>query len=209
MSETPYILEKDGTFYSFPSEGAACAFLGVPKCCVASAYRHGGIYHGYRVIKPVSEKDIYRNKRLHKIWESMLDRCEYKKHKRYYNYGGRGIVVCDEWHEYIPFARWAKLNGYTDSLTLDRIDNNGNYDPDNCRWVTMLEQQNNKRVNRHAEYNGKEYTVAQLARMAGIGTTTMAQRLSYGWSVEEAMKRPVAHRTKKRLHEDRREEENA
>ena len=75
---TPYILEKDGVYYSFQSEKDACDFLGVPPSCVSSAYRHGIIYHGFNIIKPLSENDIYNNKRLRKIWESMHERCEYE-----------------------------------------------------------------------------------------------------------------------------------
>lgn len=80
---TPYILEKDGVYYSFQSEKDACDFLGVPPSCVSSAYRHGIIYHGFNIIKPLSENDIYNNKRLRKIWESMHERCEYEKHPQY------------------------------------------------------------------------------------------------------------------------------
>lgn len=193
---TPYILEKDGVYYSFPSEKAACDFLGVSKSCVASAYRQGNLYHGYRIIKPVSENDIYGDKRLRKIWESMHERCEYEKHVQYHNYGGRGISVCDEWDEYIPFAKWAFSNGYSDGFSIDRIDTNGNYEPDNCRWSTMKEQANNKRTNRIIIYQEQEYTLTELAEKVGMNVTTLRERLNLGWSVDDAVNRPVRLRTK-------------
>lgn len=193
---TPYILEKNGVYYCFPSEKSACDFLGVSKSCVASAYRQGNTYYGYNIIKPVSEDDIYRNKRLWKIWESMHERCEYQKHVQYHNYGGKGVKVCDEWSEYLPFAKWAFSNGYADNLTIDRINGNGNYEPSNCRWATVKEQQNNRATNRIIEYRGEMYTLTQLAEKTGINKTTLRERLNMGWDIEEAVNRPVRLRTK-------------
>lgn len=193
---TPYILEKDGVYYSFQSEKDACDFLGVPPSCVSSAYRHGIIYHGFNIIKPLSENDIYNNKRLRKIWESMHERCEYEKHPQYHNYGGRGISVCNEWREYIPFAKWAFSNGYADDLSIDRIDTDGIYEPNNCRWVTMKEQANNKRTNRIVVYDNQEYTLTELAEKIGINKTTLRERLNMGWSIEDAVNRPVRLRTR-------------
>lgn len=193
---TPYILEKDGTYYSFQSEKDACDFLGVCKSCVSSAYRQGKPYYGYNIIKPLSENDIYNNKRLRKIWESMHERCEYEKHPQYHNYGGRGIAVCDEWSEYIPFAKWAFRNGYSEKQSIDRIDPDGMYEPSNCRWATAKEQQNNKRTNRIIVYREQEYTLTELAEKIGMNATTLKERLNFGWSVEDAVERPVRQRTK-------------
>lgn len=192
---TPYVLVKDGKYYVFPSEKSACDFLGVSCCCVASAARQGGTYHGFKVIKGISENDIYGDKRLRKIWGSMHERCEYEKHPHYKIYGGRGIFVCDEWKEYIPFAKWAFQNGYDKTLTLDRIDFNGNYEPSNCRWVTTKEQANNKRTNRIVVYNEKRYTVTELAELIGMNKTTLKERLNMGWSVSDAVERPIRKRT--------------
>ena len=194
---TPYILEKDGVYYSFQSEKDACDFLGVCPSCVASAYRQGMIYHGFNIIKPVSENDIYNDKRLRKIWESMHARCEYEKHPQYYNYGGRGIKVDAEWLEYIPFAKWAFKNGYSEELTIDRIDPDGMYEPENCRWATIKEQANNKRNNRIVVYREQRYTLTELAEQIGMNKTTLKERLNNGWRVEDAVERPVRFRSNK------------
>ena len=191
---TPYILEKDGVYYSFQSEKDACDFLGVSPCTVSSSHRHKSTCCGFNIIKPLSENDIYNDKRLRKIWESMHERCKYEKHPQYHNYGGRGICVCDEWSEYIPFAKWAFSHGYADDLSIDRIDANGMYEPDNCRWATMKEQANNKRTNRIVVYNENEYTLTELAELIGMNKTTLKERLNAGWSVEDAVNRPIRFR---------------
>ena len=177
---TPYILEKNGIYYSFPSEKAACEFLGVPQTCVASASRTCRTYHGYHIIKAISENEIYANKRLRKIWESMRERCYYVKHSHYSAYGGRGIMVCDDWQEYIPFAKWAFRNGYAESLTIDRIDVNGNYEPSNCRWIPMTEQQSNKRTNHYIVVDGERMTISQCAKKYGIPKSTVRYRVNKG-----------------------------
>lgn len=187
-----YILEKDGDYFVFTSEKAACDFLGISKNRVAVDCAIYGKTHGYNIIKAFSEKDIYCNNRLHSIWYAMKDRCYNPKHPYYEKYGGSGITVCEAWlNSYIEFAKWAFSNGYEEDLTIDRIDNSKGYEPKNCKWSTQTEQCNNRCTNRVLEYKGERYTLANLSRKVGIKKTTLGERLKRGWSVEEAAETPV------------------
>lgn len=134
--------------------------------------------------------------RIRTIWVNMKQRCENPNNPNYKYYGDRGITVCKEWQNLETFYEWANSNGYRDNLTIDRIDVNGNYEPSNCRWITMKEQHNNKRSNRIIEYRGQKYTLTQLAEKSGIKKTTLKERLNLGWSVEDAVSRPVRQRTR-------------
>ena len=111
-----------------------------------------GCYNSEQAIKhceAMAKHDMYKD-RLYRVWCGMKARCETPSARNYKNYGGRGISVCEEWKEFIPFYEWAIANGYNDKAeygkcTIDRIDVNGNYEPSNCRWVDMKTQNNNKR----------------------------------------------------------------
>ena len=104
--------------------------------------------------------------RLYVAWQHMIGRCTRKNVKDYNLYGGRGITVCSEWiSSFEAFRDWALANGYADSLTIDRIDVNGNYCPENCRWVSHSEQQQNKTNNTFVEYNGETKTASDWARI--------------------------------------------
>lgn len=118
------------------------------------------------------------NTRLYHIWCGMKSRCNYPKNNRYYTYGARGIRVCPEWNKsFVAFRDWALKNGYRDDLTLDRIDVNGNYCPENCRWATVKEQANNRRDNVIIVYEEKKYTIAQLAEKIGVNPKALYARL--------------------------------
>lgn len=120
--------------------------------------------------------------RINRIWQRMKTRCNNSKNEHYNNYGARGIKVCEEWeNDFLSFYNWAMANGYKDNLTIDRIDVNGNYEPNNCRWITNYEQQSNKRNNRIIEYQGKKYTISQLSRLLGIEKSTLRWRLIHNW----------------------------
>lgn len=125
--------------------------------------------------------------RLYKEWGRLRNRCYNKNSHDYNRYGGRGIKVCDEWDTFWPFREWALANGYTDELSLDRIDVDGDYCPENCRWITMSEQQSNKRTNVFIEYNGKKQTVAQWAKELGILKETIMWRWRAGWEPEQCL----------------------
>lgn len=129
--------------------------------------------------------------RLQNIFLHMKDRCYNPNFKEYKHYGGRGITICDEWqtpHSWKggrAFKKWALENGYADNLTLDRIDVNKGYSPENCRWVSMEVQQNNKRNNRLITYKGKTQTIAQWSREVGIPFKTIQGRLNRKLPVEK------------------------
>lgn len=126
--------------------------------------------------------------RLYRIWAQMKRRCSLPTVKSYHRYGGRGIRVCDEWtNSFVTFEQWALANGYKSNLTLDRRDNDGHYEPDNCRWVTMVVQANNRKTSKLVVYHGETMTVAELARLEDINQATLRYRLSHGWSVEDAV----------------------
>lgn len=119
-----------------------------------------------------------RNHRLYSRWKSMIQRCENQLDRDFKNYGGRGICVCPEWQDPHVFMDWAMANGYADSLTIDRIDNNGNYCPENCRFVTQQENNNNRRVNLFFMVNGIKMTATEAARNKGIAKSTLSEWVS-------------------------------
>lgn len=125
--------------------------------------------------------------RLYRIWRHMHDRCDNTNDTRFKDYGGRGITVCREWDDFSSFMQWAMSHGYTDTLTIDRIDTNGNYEPNNCRWITMAEQQSNKRNNHLITSHGQTMTMAQWSRYTNIPVKTIHKRLSDGWTDDDAV----------------------
>lgn len=138
-------------------------------------------------------KDDFHDSKLYKIYHQIKYRCYNKNASDYEYYGGRGITMCDEWlYDGYSFYVWALSSGYRDGLTVDRIDVNGNYSPDNCRWITMKEQSNNRRSNHTITYNGKTQSLAKWAEELGMSYTTLRCRLNqYHMSVDEAFTRPI------------------
>jgi hypothetical protein len=123
---------------------------------------------------------------IYKRWAGIKGRCCNPKNHAYKDYGGRGIKICDEWKEdFVAFYSWAMENGYNENLSIDRIDVNGNYTPDNCRWVTSIEQQNNTRHNILLTVNGVTHTVAEWAKIVGVTRHLIYNRLANGWQVNE------------------------
>ena len=122
----------------------------------------------------------------------MRGRCELPTNPSFDNYGGRGIAVCAEWLEPENFISWALANGYKKTLTIERIDNNGNYEPNNCRWATSKEQANNKRSTKFITAFGRTQTIAQWADETSIPYTTVRVRFfKLGWTAERAGSEPV------------------
>ena len=132
------------------------------------------------------------NTRLYEIWTDMKQRCLNSNQKVYKYYGGRGITICQEWiDDFMSFYDWALENGYQDNLTIDRIDVNGGYEPNNCRWLTMEAQLRNTRRNHFVEINGESHTIAEWARIYGISPQTINSRLRKGVSEQDAILIPV------------------
>lgn len=152
--------------------------------------------YNHEIIK--KENPDYKTK-LYGIHASMKRRCCCENEKSYANYGGRGIKVCEEWlNDFQAFKQWALASGYVRGLTLDRIDNDGDYCPENCRWVTHKVQNNNTRRNVLVEIDGVTKTLTEWAESSGIKTMTLKRRMELGWNGRDLLK-PV---NKKNSHPD-------
>ena len=143
-------------------------------------------------LRQTATKHGFGHTRLYNVWSLMRKRCSNAKCKEYADYGGRGISVCKEWQSsFESFQEWALSSGYKDGLTIDRIDNDGNYEPSNCRWVTMKKQCNNRRSNHYCEYKGEQYTIAELSEISGVSYEKLKQRIiKLKWPIEKAVKTP-------------------
>lgn len=130
--------------------------------------------------------------RLYGIWKGMRNRCYNPNVRSYKDYGGRGIVVCQEWQEYEGFRKWALENGYDDTLTIERKNCDGNYEPTNCEWIPLPEQGKNTRKNRYIEYDGKRMTLTEWSRYLGGGPNLVTTRLQRGWTEEAAVSTPIS-----------------
>jgi len=131
--------------------------------------------------------------KLHAVWRIMLDRCNNKNKKSYSCYGGRGITVCKRWHNFLNF--YNDMGECPEGLTIERIDNDGNYEPSNCKWATRQEQGNNTKTNVIINYNGQRLTIAQWARKIGINYQTLLCRIRrHNWSIDRAFNQPIRKR---------------
>lgn len=178
-----YILKKDNEILKFNSEKEACEYLGVAQCTIASCYRSNTMCKGYSIERGEATTHHATNTRLYKIWSAMRERCYRINHMHYENYGGRGIEICEEWKDFVRFKEWAIKNGYDETLTIDRINNDGNYEPNNCRWVTFLEQANNRRSNHIIFVNGIRMTLAECSRLYNIPKSTVRWRVNHSRDV--------------------------
>ena len=143
------------------------------------------------MVKNMKYKHGESHTRLYKIWRSMLNRCQDKKAVGYFHYGGRGIIVCEEWQDYMTFKQWALANDYDKDLTIDRINPNGNYEPGNCRWVTWKVQANNKRNTTWLTLGKKTHSIHEWSDILNIHVNTLRWRKEHGWSDEEALTIPA------------------
>ena len=128
------------------------------------------------------------NSLIYRRWTGMKNRCYNKNEPTFYRYGGRGITVCDEWkNDFMSFYNWAIANGYKDDLTLDRINNDGNYEPSNCRWVDVKTQSRNRCSNKFITYKGHTLCIADWSKKTGIRAENLYYRIKKGWPVEKAL----------------------
>ena len=129
--------------------------------------------------------------RIFKIWAGMHKRCENPKGRVYKHYGERGIKVCDEWKDFLPFYEWSMANGYQENLTIDRINVNGNYEPENCRWISAHEQSRNTTRTKYITYKGETKPLVVWCEELGKKYNLVKHRLYSGWTPEQAFETPA------------------
>lgn len=144
----------------------------------------------HRTIHNLSKENLYH------IWEGIRLRCNSPKREKYKIYGARGIKICDEWeNDYLSFREWALNNGYAPNLSIDRIDNNGNYEPSNCRWVDRKTQQRNRRNCIYITYNNKTQCLVEWCEELNLNYKTINNRILNGWDKIKAITTPIKHKT--------------
>lgn len=149
----------------------ACDFKRLHKCPSCCQTTHGKSYT-----------------KLYKSYTCMKERCYYPNNNRYYRYGARGIKICDEWlKDRSTFFDWAYKNGYEDGLTIDRIDVNGNYCPENCRWISKAKQASNTSRTRRITYKGITHSAAEWGRILSLNPCTIRDRLDKGWPIKKVL----------------------
>lgn len=157
--------------------------------CLQAALRKRGPNHTHGMT----------NTRLYVTWSNMKARCNNPKCYEFHAYGGNGIRICEAWSKFENFYEWAMATGYTDELTIDRIDVNGNYCPENCRWLSYKEQALNRTDNHLITAFGKTMTIREWADASGIKYDTIERRINgYGWDVERAVSEPASYGPRKK-----------
>lgn len=153
---------------------------GKTTCCHACAMKKISISNSKNGVEP---------KKLYNAFTNMKTRCYNKNYFLFHRYGGRGITVCDEWrNDFSAFRKWAFENGWDESLTLDRIDNDKGYSPQNCRWVNKTAQDNNRSTNRYLEHNGERDTLANWSRRLNIPYYVLQHRMEKGLPDDEILR---------------------
>ena len=176
--------DKDGRYYLYKCD------CGNVKSIIQDNVKRGATKSCgcYQKKHPAHITYGFSHTRIDNIYKGMVSRCYYSSNIHYKNYGGAGIEVCDEWkNDKTKFFEWAFSHGYTENLTLDRIDGSKGYSPDNCRWVTYKKQNNNRRNNRYLEAFGKKKTIAEWSDELGIPYSRIWHRLYSGWDAERAL----------------------
>lgn len=136
-----------------------------------------GCYNRERVRESTTTHGLSRTP-LYKVWRDIRTRCENENNSAYHRYGGRGIRICEKWHDFENFKNWADSSGYDVGLTIDRIDNDGDYCPENCRWVDWSVQGNNRSTNRLVEYKGQVHNIMEWSKTLGVNYSTLRGRIN-------------------------------
>jgi hypothetical protein len=155
---------------------------GISKSCGCGQRHYGKNNNSYKHGKSKTK--------LYAVWKTMRQRCNNPVNSDYKWYGAEGKMICEEWNDYAKFEEWAMLSGYKEGLTIDRIDSTGSYSPDNCRWITIQEQQQNKRNVRRFEYKGETHTLTELANIYNVPKPLLRNRIDLGWDIAEAIETP-------------------
>ena len=141
--------------------------------------------------KEIASKTFHKHgqckSRLYRIWSNMIQRCSNPKNDNYHLYGAKGVAVCEEWKDFSVFSKWAMESGYSDNLSIDRIETNKGYSPKNCRWATPQEQTDNRECTRYVSFNGKTQTLKRWSEETGIQYGRLLWRISQGWPIEKAL----------------------
>ena len=143
----------------------------------SGAIQSCGCYGKEQRIKSITKHNL-RYTKIYNTWLNIKNRCYNKRNVQYNDYGGRGIKVCDEWlNDFMSFYNWSMGNGYKEDLTIDRINNDGDYEPSNCRWVTVKIQNRNKRNNHLITYNNKTLCLTEWAEIIGVNEPALRKWL--------------------------------
>lgn len=154
----------------------------------------------WNTVHPANLRHGMYGTQLYRAWKSIKDRCYREKCKEYKYYGAKGVTMCDEWlHDFQKFADWSIVHGFEEGLSIDRIDVNGNYEPSNCRWITMQQQMRNRTDTHYITYKGQTHCMRDWADILGISYHTLASRiLCSKWSIEKSFTTPI--KAKKGVH---------
>lgn len=194
------VLKKNGK-----SKNRHCLWLCLCECGNETTMRSDSLRSGdvkscgcYKIEKATTHG--LRKTKLYRLWAGIKNRCYNKNEPTYKNYGGRGIKVCSDWFsDARAFCEWARANGWKPGLTIDRVDNDGDYTPSNCRFVTHAINSRNTRSTRIIKYQDQAMCISEWARFLGMRVHTLWHRLNRGWSVERALTTPVNHQRKGEL----------
>ena len=188
----PVCYERKGKKYWYWRVKCDCGNETVvrPNAVIKGRTKTCGNYNNHKIF-PYNKSHCESHTRLHNIWCGMNNRCN-PSHLNSERYGKRGISICDEWRSYEKFAEWARANGYKDGLSIERIDVNGNYSPENCTWITMRKQARNRRTTYWVEYQGKKMSLAEACERAKISYKEVFYRIKKaGWTFEKAISTPI------------------